>query len=164
MCSMADLFGKWVPDSWIEEVFATCEKAPQHRYLFLTKNPNRYIMLANKGKLPERENMWYGSTTVGPDEEIYYSAKYNTFVSVEPILRDFNGVIDIENMKAGFVRWVIIGAETGNRKGKVVPEKSWIEAITDACDKLHTPVFMKDSLIPIVGEENVRREFPWENP
>lgn len=24
-------------------------------------------------------------------------------------------------------------------------------------------VLMKDSLIPIVGEENMRREFPWES-
>ena len=32
VCSMADLFGDWVPDSWIEEVFAACVKAPQHRY------------------------------------------------------------------------------------------------------------------------------------
>ena len=29
VCSMADLFGKWVPDEWIQEVFAACEKAPQ---------------------------------------------------------------------------------------------------------------------------------------
>lgn len=162
VCSMADLFGEWVPDSWIEEVFAACERAPQHRYLFLTKNPDRYITLARKGKLPERDNMWFGSTTVDPDATIYCGKKYNTFVSVEPILCDFTGEIDVENMKVGFVQWVIIGAETGNRKGKVVPEKSWIDAITAACDELHIPVFMKDSLIPIVGEENMRREFPWE--
>lgn len=37
VCSMADLFGSWVPDSWIEEVFAACDKAPQHNYIFLTK-------------------------------------------------------------------------------------------------------------------------------
>ncbi|EOS47190.1 hypothetical protein C810_01506 [Lachnospiraceae bacterium A2] len=42
VCSMADLFGSWVPDSWIEEVFKACEKAPQHNYLFLTKNTDRY--------------------------------------------------------------------------------------------------------------------------
>lgn len=24
VCSMADLFGEWVPDEWIEEVFAAC--------------------------------------------------------------------------------------------------------------------------------------------
>lgn len=39
VCSMADLFGEWVSDEWIKEVFAACEKAPQHNYLFLTKNP-----------------------------------------------------------------------------------------------------------------------------
>ena len=27
-------------------------------------------------------------------------------------------------------------------------------------DEYHIPVFMKDSLIPIVGEKNMRREFP----
>lgn len=37
VCSMADLFGEWVPDEWIAEVFMACEAAPQHRYLFLTK-------------------------------------------------------------------------------------------------------------------------------
>ena len=58
--------------------------------------------------------------------------------------------------------WVIIGAETGNRKGKVVPRKEWIEAITKLCDKQCVPVFMKDSLIPIIDEENMRREFPWD--
>ena len=35
VCSMADLFGAWVPDEWIKAVFDACEKAPQHRYLFL---------------------------------------------------------------------------------------------------------------------------------
>ena len=37
--SMSDVFGEWVPDRWIREVFNACEKAPQHNYLFLTKNP-----------------------------------------------------------------------------------------------------------------------------
>lgn len=42
VCSMADLFGRWVPTSWIVEVLDACRKAPQHRYLFLTKNPARF--------------------------------------------------------------------------------------------------------------------------
>ncbi len=46
VCSMADLFGDWVPYNWIEEVFAACDKAPQHRYMFLTKNPQRLCELA----------------------------------------------------------------------------------------------------------------------
>ena len=41
VCSMADLFGDWVPYEWIQKVFEACKAAPQHRYLFLTKNPDR---------------------------------------------------------------------------------------------------------------------------
>ncbi len=62
VCSMADLFGDWVPDKWIEEVFKACEAAPQHQYLFLTKNPARYRELRNAGKLPIKVNFWYGTT------------------------------------------------------------------------------------------------------
>ena len=29
--SMGDLFGEWVPDEWIQEVFKVCEAAPQHQ-------------------------------------------------------------------------------------------------------------------------------------
>lgn len=160
VCSMADLFGSWVPDSWIEEVFAACEKAPQHRYLFLTKNPQRYIDLARAGKLPPKDNMWYGTTATTPDEPFFYGGAWHTFVSIEPILRDYSG--EIQGMCDTFAQWVIVGAETGNRKGKVIPEKSWIEEITKTCIEKNICLFMKDSLIPIVGEENMFRELPWD--
>ena len=45
VCSMADLFGTWVPSEWIEKVFAACRQNPQWNYIFLTKNPKRYIGL-----------------------------------------------------------------------------------------------------------------------
>ena len=60
VCSMADLFGKWVPDEWIERVFDACMAAPNHRYLFLTKNPERYHHLAMEDKLPSADIFWYG--------------------------------------------------------------------------------------------------------
>lgn len=160
VCSMADLFGDWVPDEWIEEVFAACERAPQHRYLFLTKNPQRYIDLANAGKLPARDNMWYGTTAETPRTLAFSSEDHNTFVSIEPILETFD-VKHKANTMSG-VDWFIIGAETGNRAGKVTPEKSWIDPIIEVCEKSGRAVFMKDSLIPIVGEENMRREVPWK--
>ena len=161
VCSMADLFGSWVPDEWIEEVFAACEKAPQHRYLFLTKNPQRYIDLAMAGKLPAKDNMWYGTTATTPDEPFFFGGAWHTFVSIEPILRDYRG--EIGHMCNTFAQWVIVGAETGNRKGKVIPKRKWIDAITKTCIECHIALFMKDSLIPIVGEENMRREFPWDD-
>jgi protein gp37 len=45
VCSMVDLFGTWVLDHWINEVFTACRTNPQWNYIFLTKNPKRYIGL-----------------------------------------------------------------------------------------------------------------------
>ena len=67
VCSMADLFGRWVPTSWIVEVLDACRKAPQHRYLFLTKNPARYLELDHLALLPHESNFWYGSTVANMD-------------------------------------------------------------------------------------------------
>ena len=81
----------------------------------------------------------------------------NTFTSIEPLTE----YMDVGLGSFGGDKWVIIGAETGNRKGKVTPKKEWVNKICEAADITHMAVFMKDSLIPIVGEENMRREFPW---
>lgn len=159
VCSMADLFGDWVPDSWIKEVFAACQKAPQHRYLFLTKNPMRYCAIASAGWLPDCDNFWYGSTiTKKGDAYFNGSIHWNTFISIEPL----HEKLDVGLGSFGGAEWIIIGAETGNRKGKVTPEKEWVDNICAAADITQTAVFMKDSLLPIMGEENMRRQFPWE--
>lgn len=159
VCSMADLFGEWVPDEWIEKVFDACKAAAGHRYLFLTKNPARYIKLAQAGKLPAGDEFWYGSTTTGPDVEAFWADTHKTFVSIEPLLEPFgareSGLI---TLKTG---WAIIGAETGNRKDKVTPKAEWVAEIVDSFHSAGKPVFMKDSLIPIVGESGMVREFPW---
>ena len=160
VCSMADLFGDWVPDEWIEKVFEACKKAPQHRYLFLTKNPQRYGDLAEAGKLPKEENFWWGSTVVSMQSKVYPGRiTDNIFISIEPLLEQ----LDVGVGSFGRTEWVIIGAESGNRKEKVIPEKEWIDAICKAADLTLASVYMKDSLIPIVGEEKMRREFPWED-
>lgn len=159
VCSMADLFGEWVPDSWIEEVFEACIKAPQHRYLFLTKNPKRYSELALKKKLPVRDNMWYGSTSDMTEKRIFWEKPWHAFISIEPILNDCNK--DIQSI-CNTHDWVIVGAETGNRKEKVVPERDWIEYIIKVCADTGTPLLLKDSLIPIIGEENMVQQFPWK--
>jgi len=174
VCSMADLFGEWVPDKWIEEVFAACEKAPQHTYVFLTKNPERYQELCCEQNLPIAKNMWFGATATNAQQMKralnvfrFLPCGTHTFLSIEPIMCDMSWESDswIEHIKHDVcppVEWVILGAETGNRKGKVIPQKWWIRSIVFDCDKKGIAVFMKDSLIPIVGEENMRREFPWE--
>lgn len=154
VCSMADLFGKWVPDSWIEEVFKACEKAPQHNYIFLTKNPWRYADLAKKGILPKRKNMWYGYSYTGQEHEAkgWWNDEYNIFISMEPLL---------DNICTTLSKWIIIGAETGRRKDKVIPKREWVEEIVESCKKKSIPVFMKSSLADIWGEPLIQ-EFPKE--
>jgi len=159
VCSMADLFGDWVPDEWIKEVFDACNAAPQHRYLFLTKNPKRYCTMANAGRLPEEKNFWYG-TTITKSGDAFFGGRItdNILLSVEPLLEPLDAGLG----SFGAASWIILGAETGNSRGKVTPKRDWVENILDAAAITRIPVFMKDSLLPIMGEENMRREFPWE--
>lgn len=156
VCSMADLFGEWVPDWWIEEVMAAADKAPQHRYIFLTKNPKRYMEYG----VPLDKNKWYGATVTGDEDADRFNclpAFANTFVSAEPLLGDF---VERHNAMFRQIDWIIVGAESGNRKNKVTPKREWVEKIAEEADKNGVPVFMKDSLIPIMGEAGMKRELP----
>lgn len=156
--SMADMFGDWVPDEWIREVFEACEKAPQHRYMFLTKNPKRYIQLYDNRILPERENFWYGSTATTGGVPIFWSDKHNVFCSIEPIHERFECVgLDNENKMAD---WLIIGAETGNSLEKISPKKEWIDEISEYASRAGIPIFMKKSVRELMGED-FKQEYPW---
>ena len=46
-CSMTDLFGEWVPDEFIDLVFAVMAMCPQHRFICLTKRPERMADYVN---------------------------------------------------------------------------------------------------------------------
>lgn len=156
VCSMADLFGEWVPDKWLQEVFEACKKNPQHNYLFLTKNPSRYKELLYRKELPTGNNFWYGTSVTDPTMPYTYSQDVHTFLSIEPLLEDFG-----DFSGNGFAEWVIIGAETGRRKDKVIPKREWIENLVDICRQKNVPVFMKSSLTEVWGETLIQ-EYPKE--
>lgn len=168
--AMSDIFGAWVPGQWITDILGACMERPQHNYMFLTKNPKRYCDLEDAEKLPVRENMWYGTSVtnaaqmgIAVDAFGELQGKTKTFFSIEPILENIatsRGWAIASNCR--YINWVILGAETGRRREKVVPDREWIEKIVLDCDMEGIPVFMKNSLIPIIGEENMRREFPLE--
>lgn len=156
--AMADVFGAWVPDEWIKQILDVCKEHSIHNYLFLTKNPERYIQY---GVPVEQENLWYGTTitcNADADRIVSLIMDARTFVSIEPLQER----ISKENIEAicRTTDWIIVGAETGRNKNKIRPEIDWIKDIVSEADKAKKPVFMKDSLIPIIGEENMRRNFP----
>lgn len=74
---------------------------------------------------------------------------------MEPILEDL-WQLDTVMAKPD---WIIVGAETGRRKNKVVPERVWIENLLEECRKYEIPIFMKSSLSEIWGEPLIQ-EFP----
>lgn len=161
VCSMADLFGEWVPDEWIEEVFKACEAAPWHRYLFLTKNPVRYNRLYRLD-LPYLNGAMFGYTLDATQtnewlEETKLPYGKDVFVSIEPIQGEINSYYLDHILKCG---WVIVGAETGNRKGIIKPKKEWIDFIMRHCEANKIPIFMKESLRGLMGDD-FRQEFPW---
>ena len=182
VCSMADLFGEWVPDKWIEQVFEACDAAPRHRYLFLTKNPKRLVKMANAHcvrewneenpdkphpqtgefenvlPLPVRKNWWFGSTLDNANARRFQgNFTWNSFTSIEPLTE----YMDMGLGSFGSDRWTIIGAETGNRKGKIAPKREWVENIVEAAQITGVKVFMKESLRGLMGED-FRQELPWE--
>lgn len=182
VCSMADLFGDWVPDGWIREVFEACDAAPQHRYLFLTKNPKRLVKMANAHcvrewneenpdkphpqtgefenvlPLPVRKNWWFGSTLDNANARRFQGDfTWNSFTSIEPLTE----YMDMGLGSFGSDRWTIIGTETGNRKGKIAPKREWVENILEAAAITGVKVFMKESLRELMGDD-FRQEFPWE--
>jgi len=159
VCSMADLFGEWVPDEWIKAVFDACEKAPQHRYLFLTKNPRRYDNLHYKKILPWKAlkfgiNCWFGATVTNGQQARSFWDDYNFFLSYEPIMGELGCIPQT-------IKWVIAGSETGNRKNKFVPNFHLIEKLVKQCEYQKIPLFMKDSLKGIWGKELIQ-QYPWE--
>ena len=72
-CSMADLFGRWVPSAWIEAVFREMRAAPHWNFLCLTKFPKRL----SEFDIPT--NAWMGTTV---DLQAQVKAAEDAFASI----------------------------------------------------------------------------------
>jgi len=153
VCSMADLFGEWVPELWHRLIFNECVVGNHHTYIFLTKAPARYVMMSAERF---KENRWFGATITGKADlhriSLLKQVPGNTFISFEPLLEDI-GMIDIAGIKQ-----VIIGAQT-NPDQYVGLE--WVMKICEAADRAGAKVFMKDSLAGRWPDRELMRELCW---
>ncbi|KKL59295.1 hypothetical protein LCGC14_2216820, partial [marine sediment metagenome] len=123
--SMSDIFGEWVDRKWILDIFLVAFKNPQHRFMFLTKNPKRY----NEFAFPD--NCWLGTTLDHIKykkriEQLKIGAKRQTennktFVSIEPILSDVSEV-DFTGIDL-----LIVGADSS--MGAKSPNPEWITSL-----------------------------------
>ena len=58
------------------------------------------------------------------------------------------------------IDWIVVGTMTGAKKNKIKTDPSWAYSLTDQAHALGIPVFMKEDLVPIIGEENKVQELP----
>lgn len=132
VCSMADLFGDWVQDDWINQILEIVKINYKHTFMFLTKNPKRY------SEFIFPENCILGITINTKNDLFklqYFKKENNSFLSIEPLLDDFTEV------DFSMIDLVIIGAMTG--QNSIKPKTEWINSIK------HHNIFYKKNL----GEE-----------
>lgn len=135
---------------WLLKVLEKIEKHQcQHSFFFLTKKP--FAVYSDWG-FPN--NCWLG-TTVTSDIDIHINIlekmKNKTFLSIEPIHSSIWLNYYFKNYD-----WIIVGAETGNRKNKITPKKKWIEDIKKYCQDNNITYFEKDSLQKIVDRDLIQ--------
>jgi protein gp37 len=154
VCSMADLFGEWVPDLWIHAVFDEIRKAPQHTYIFLTKAPSRYLTIPGDYI---KDNCWFGATVtdqVSANQRIHWLQRLpegNTFISYEPLLGKLTSV------NIAGIRQVVLGAQTNPT---VEPDRFSITLIEQEAEYVGAKVFCKDSLAYLQGDD-FKRDLAW---
>ena len=158
MDSMSDV--GWWKREWGDKVFNAMIANPQHNYIFLTKKqtyPSGFHEIWSLRDFHGIKNIFIGES-IDRNRQYDCSAHFD-FISIEPILEP----IDLTSIKYSiYTKQVIIGAETGNRKNKVIPQKKWIDDIVKACDDRGVRVFMKESLRKIMGEDFRQDKLIWQ--
>lgn len=151
VCSMADLFGEWVPQEWIDAVLEAVRDAPRWNFLFLTKNPKRLV------NIDWPKNAWVG-TTVDVQQRVKDAEKafeqisaQVRFISCEPLQEKI--VFDSMEM----FDWIIIGGRSRcSRLPEFQPKWEWVESLLEQAREHRLKVYFKPNL-------TVRpREYPSE--
>lgn len=164
--SMGDLFHENVPDKWIDRVFGVIQANPQHKFILLTKRPQRmadYINRVFAARVFDLDfwmsNVWAG-VTIENQAALQNRLPYLweipaavRFVSAEPMLENLDfGALTIDDLPCSLrlngrplwsviVNWVICGGESGPGARPINP--AWVYGLRDQCMDAGVPFFFK---------------------
>lgn len=151
-CSMADLFGNWVPQEWIDAVFGQVLDNAQWEYLFLTKFPQRLASL----QWPK--NAWVGTTVdkqyrVEIAEKAFSTVKAGVkWLSCEPMLEPLKF-----SSLAMFDLVVIGGASKSSQTEEFWPPFEWTADLYQQARAAGCAVYFKPNangnLTPVPKEQ-----------
>jgi protein gp37 len=153
VCSMADLFGEWLPSAWIKNVFEVMHRSYWHTYIILTKNPKRITRVVSGDMYAD--NIWLGVSVEDMDGlqricELQKVPEFKKFVSFEPLLEK------IPYINLDGIAGIIVGART-NPPNEITPDM--VQPIGQAAFEAgNIPVFMKNSM----PSWCCRRELAWK--
>lgn len=142
--SMSDIC-YWHP-AWMQAAYDRIVTEHDRHFLYLTKNPSVYQ--DNFGFF-NHPNILRGMTLTGNNGTDFSYDRgtaplaFVQFVSIEPLLGD--GAPKVLHLFPN-LRWIIVGSETGKRKGKVFPRTEWIRDIVAYAEAKNIPIFMKESI------------------
>lgn len=143
--SMSDVFGEWVPRSWIWRYLDGMAQAPKQTFQLLTKRAvvmyrevTAWLDAARGLTVPA--HMWLGVSvenraTLDRIGWLQIVPARTRFLSVEPLLEDL-GALDLTG-----IHWVIVGGESGPCARPCNVE--WIRSIVQQCKAAGVPVFCK---------------------
>ena len=147
VCSMADLFGKWVPQEWIDSVLNVVSETPQWNYIFLTKNPERMVDIVWP------DNAWVGTTVdiqarVNRVEKAFKDIEAKVkFVSCEPLSEN----LDFTDLT--IFDWVIIGARSKSTKMPAIqPKAEWVLNLMNQAYESGCKIYCKPNLNALIKE------------
>jgi protein gp37 len=155
VCSMADLFGRWVPREWIDAVFDSCARNPQWNYLFLTKFPQRYV------DLDFPPTSWVGTTVdeqkrVANAEKAFKKIKVPVkWLSVEPMREP------LQFTDLSMFDWVVIGGQSRSSGApEFFPPFDWVNNLIYLAHKSGCKVYCKPNTDPDGHWAGLLQEYP----
>ena len=161
VCSMADLFGAWVPQEWIDQVVASTVANPQWEYLYLTKFPQRYDRL----QLPA--SGWIGASvdeqhraepTLAAMRKV--SGVKVKWLSLEPLLEPikFSTLEEID--------MIVIGAQSENigQNSSFSPPFEWVADLVQTARRDGCKVWLKTNLLGQTSGQWPGMQLPQEAP
>jgi len=138
--SMSDLFHPDVPSYFINFVWDTMRKCPQHTFQILTKRPQRMKEQLAGSEHCMAENVWLG-TSIESDRYTFRADHLRAtpaavrFLSLEPLLGP------LPSLDLTGIDWVIVGGESG--KGARPMHPDWVRDIQARCAAWGVPFFFK---------------------
>ena len=152
---MGDMFGRWVPQEWIETVLRVIRDAPQWNFLCLTKFPKRIAEF----EIPP--NAWIGTTV---DLQARVAAAEAGFEGVEAGVKWLSCEPLLEPLRFKHLDrfdWIVIGgASASTETPEWRPPFEWVADLVRQARDAGVKVYFKTNL----GIEHRILELPFDAP